>query len=128
MSENESFDKLNKNSIKIIFNNYLIKLNNNFESIQIFVKINEYDSYQSNFKLNDLNQLLNTNYTNEKMIEFISNLIGSNNINIELNEKNLVFRILNDKSKELILYKNSKLSEEIIEKLITEINDLKKGK
>ena len=59
MSENESFDKLNKNSIEIIFNNYLIKLNNNFDSIQIFVKINEYDSYQSNFKLNDLNQLLN---------------------------------------------------------------------
>ena len=126
MSENESFDKLNKNSIEIIFNNYLIKLNNNFDSIQIFVKLNEYDSYQSNFKLNDLNQLLNSNYTNEKMIEFILNLIGSNNINIELNKKNLIFRILNDKSKELILYKNSKLSEEIIEKLITEINDLKK--
>ena len=125
MSENESFDKLNKNSIEIIFNNYLIKLNNNFDSIQIFVKINEYDSYQSNFKLNDLNQLLNSNYTNEKMIEFILNLIGSNNINIELNKKNLIFRILNDKNKELILYKNSKLSEEIIEKLITEINDLK---
>ena len=73
MSENESFDKLNKNSIEIIFNNYLIKLNNNFDSIQIFVKLNEYDSYQSNFKLNDLNQLLNSNYTNEKMIEFILN-------------------------------------------------------
>jgi len=63
------------------------------------------------------------------MIEFINGLIDQNNIKIEENEINLKFILIstlyNHPNVELILNKKNIISNEIIQKLINEIKDIK---
>ena len=120
----------NDESIIKIYNDYKIKLSIIFDYINIKIEKNFY-SYESNFNIEYLQKfkLLISNLTINEMIEFINGLIDENNIKIEENENNLklilISTLFNHPNVELILNKNLKISNEIIEKLINEISNIK---
>ena len=126
MSDNESNNKIIENT----FNQYKIKLSYHLDIVKIQIKDN-YSLYESNFNLKNLHQyrLLVPNFTIDEMIEFINGLINQKNIKIEKNENNLklilISTLLNHPNVELIINNKNIISNELIEKLINEIKEIK---
>ena len=128
MSNQSGFLKIETHEKK--FNNWIL----NFSIIEIdSLKINihqnnSYNIYESIFKLNELQIFKSFTSKNsiKEIIDYISDSIEKNNIKIEETEKNSKLIIISDNiSNELILNKKEKLSEEIIEILINQIEFLK---
>ena len=123
-------DILNSQIIYTIFNQYQIKLSYHLDIINIQIKDN-YLLYESNFNLENVHQhkLLVGNFTIDEMIEFINGLINQKNIKIEKNENNLKLILIsllpNHPNVELIIKNNNIISNELIEKLINEIKEIK---
>ena len=126
MSDNESNNKYIENT----FNQYKIKLSYHLDIVNIQIKDN-YSLYESNFNLENLHQyrLLVSNFTIDEMIEFINGLINQKNIKIEKNENNLKLILIstlpNHPNVELIIKNKNIISNELIEKLINEIKEIK---
>ncbi len=126
MSDNESNNKYIENT----FNQYKIKLSYHLDIINIQIKDND-SLYESNFNLENLRQyrLLIGNFTINEMIEFINGLINQKNIKIEKNENNLKLILIstlpNYPNVELIIKNKNIISNELIEKLINEIKEIK---
>ena len=122
-------DVLNQINEKI-FQKWKINLINEFDSI-IFKIENDLNIYESKFDLKYLLsfKLLSSYNSIEQMINNLLNFIDNNKIKIEEKDKNIEFIIISKKrnipSVELIIKEKNKLSEEIIEKLIREIKNLK---
>ena len=122
-------DVLNQINEKI-FQKWKINLINEFDSI-IFKIENDLNIYESKFDLKYLQsfKLLSSYNIIEQMINNLLNFIDNNKIKIEEKDKNIEFIIISKKrnipSVELIIKEKNKLSEEIIEKLIREIKNLK---
>ena len=121
--------------LEILFNQYKIKLMPIKNSINIQIEKNEsFDIFQSSYTLEYLqkNKLFMTNSI-EEMTECIRRLIVQNNIKIIENKINykliLIIMLPNNLSNypnvELILNKKDLLSNEVIEKLMNEIQNLK---
>ena len=134
MSDKE-LNILDTQIIHNIFNQYQIQLNYHLDIINIQI-YNNYNIYESNFNLEYLNKLLVSNFTIDEMIEFINGLINQKNIKIEKNENNLklifistllihpnVKLIINKKN--IKINKKNIISNELIEKLINEIKEIK---
>ncbi len=128
MSNQSGFLKIE--TLEKKFNNWIL----NFSIIEIdSLKINihqnnSYNIYESIFKLNELQIFKSFTSKNsiKEIIDYISDSIEKNNIKIEETEKNSKLIIISDNiSNELILNKKEKLSEEIIEILINQIEFLK---
>ena len=126
MSDNELSSKFIENN----FNQYHIKLSYHLDIVNIQIKDN-YNIYESNFNLEILHQykLLVSSFTINEMIEFINGLINQKNIKIEKNENNLKLILIsllpNHPNVELIINKKNIISNELIEKLIDEIKEIK---
>ena len=126
MSDNESNNKIIENT----FNQYKIKLSYHIDIVKIQIKDN-YSLYESKFNLENLHQyrLLVSNFTIDEMIEFINGLINQKNIKIEKNENNLKLILIstlpNYPNVELIINKKNIISNELIEKLVSEIKEIK---
>ena len=126
MSDNELSSKFIENN----FNQYHIKLSYHLDIVNIQIKDN-YNIYESNFNLEILhqNKLLVSSFTINEMIEFINGLINQKNIKIEKNENNLKLILIstlpNHPNVELIINKKNIISNELIEKLINEIKEIK---
>ena len=112
------------------FQKWKINFIKEFDSI-IFKLENNFNIYESKFDLKYLLtfKLLSSYNSIELMIDNLLNYIDKNKIKIEDKEKNIEFIIISNKKKipnvELIIKEKNKLSEEIIEKLIKEIKNLK---
>ena len=123
-------NKLNNQFIQNEFNQYKIKLSYYMDTIIIQIQ-NDYLFYESNFKLENIqnHKLLVSSLKNNEIIEFINELINQKNIKIEENENDLKFILIstlpNYPNAELILNKKNIISNEIIEKLINEIKEVK---
>ena len=126
MSDNELSSKFIENN----YNQYHIKLSYHLDIVNIQIKDN-YNIYESNFNLEILhqNKLLISSLTIDEMIEFINGLINQKNIKIEKNENNLKLILIsllpNHPNVELIINKKNIISNELIEKLINEIKEIK---
>ena len=126
MSDNELSSKFIENN----FNQYYIKLSYHLDIINIQIKDN-CNIYESNFNLEILHQykLLISSLTIDEMIEFINGLINQKNIKIEKNKNNLKLILIsllpNHPNVELIINKKNIISNELIEKLINEIKEIK---
>ena len=124
------FDTENKK----LFNQYSIKLCIFFDSLKISIRKNLFELYESNFNSEYLqaNKLFKGLETIQEIKDFINGLIDQNNIKIEEDEnKNfLKFTLISllsfHPSVELTINKKPKLSEEIIDLLIEQIEQLKK--
>ena len=122
-------DLLNKINEKI-FEKWKINLIKEYDSI-IFKIENDFNIYESKFDLKYLLsfKLLSSYNSIEEMINNLLNYIDKNKIKIEDKDKTLEFIIISNKRNipnvELIIKEKNKLSEEIIEKLIKEIKNLK---
>ena len=122
-------DLLNQINEKI-FEKWKINLIKEYDSI-IFKIENDFNIYESKFNLKYLLsfKLLSSYNSIEEMINNLLNYIDKNKIKIEDKDKTLEFIIISNKRNipnvELIIKEKNKLSEEIIEKLIKEIKNLK---
>ena len=122
---------LDNSSIQKQYQSYLIKLSSYLDTIKILIE-KDYTIYESNFNLEDLHQhqLLIKSSTTQKIIEFISGLIDTNKIEIKeenMNLKLILISILPNQSNiELNLQKKNIISNEMIEKLFKEFENLKK--
>ena len=112
------------------YKEYLIELKYDLDSINILIQQNN-SIYQGNFNLEYLHsfKLLISSFTIQQIIEFIIGLIDMNKIEIK-KENNILKLILisnlpNHSNVELNLNKRNILSNEMIEKLFEEINNLK---
>ena len=122
MSDDESNQPIQKT-----FNQYQIKLTSKMDYINILIQENNtFNIYESKFNLEYLQQfkLLVPNYTINEMIEFMSDSIDAKTIQIEKNENNLklifISTIKNYPNVELILNMKN-----IIGKLINQIEGIK---
>ena len=112
------------------FKQYQIQLNYYLDQIYFRIK-NDNNIYESFYTLQYLQnyKLLNSNYTIDEMIKFINGLINQKNIKIEKNENNLKLILIstlpNHPNVELIINKKNIISNELIEKLINEIKEIK---
>jgi len=112
------------------FNQYEIKLNYHLNIINIQIQ-NNYKFYESNFTLEHLHlhKLLISYITIDEIVEFINCLIVQKNIKIVENKNHLklilISTLSNHSNVELILNKISILSNEVIEKLIIDIKNIK---
>ena len=113
--------------IEKTFNNWELNFSI-IETDSLSIKIhknNTYNIYQGSFTLKELKSFAPKNSIKE-IIDLISASMEKNNIKIEENEKDLkLIIILDNISNELILNKKGKLSEEIIDILINQIEFLK---
>ena len=122
----ELLDQINEKH----FQKWKINFIKEFDSI-IFKLENNFNIYESKFDLKYLLtfKLLSSYNSIELMIDNLLNYIDKNKIKIEDKEKNIEFIIISNKKNipnvELIIKEKNKLSEEIIEKLIKEIKNLK---
>jgi hypothetical protein len=114
------------------FKDYIIYLITNKDLINIQIqKIDSYEIYESNFYLEYLkkNKLLMPIFTIEEMIQFIEGLINQKNIKIEKNNTDLKFILISTlpivPNVELILNKKEIKLNDIIEKLMNEIKNVK---
>ena len=112
------------------YKEYLIELKYDLDSINILIQQNN-SIYQGNFNLEYLHsfKLLISSFTIQEIIEFIIGLIDMNKIEIK-KENNILKLILisnlpNHSNVELNLNKRNIISNEMIEKLFEEINNLK---
>ena len=122
----ELLDQINEKH----FQKWKINFIKEFDSI-IFKLENNFNIYESKFDLKYLLtfKLLSSYNSIELMIDNLLNYIDKNKIKIEDKEKTIEFIIISNKKNipnvELIIKEKNKLSEEIIEKLIKEIKNLK---
>ena len=122
----ELLDQINEKH----FQKWKINFIKEFDSI-IFKLENNFNIYESKFDLKYLLtfKLLSSYNSIELMIDNLLNYIDKNKIKIEDKEKSIEFIIISNKKNipnvELIIKEKNKLSEEIIEKLIKEIKNLK---
>ena len=114
-------------SIQKTFNEYQIILTSNMDYVNILIQNNNTSNiYESKFNIKDFHQhkLLAGNSTIDEMIEFISDLIDEQKIKIEEKENNLKFNLISTIKKypnvDLILNKKN-----ILERLINEIEEIK---
>ena len=113
------------------YQQYLIKLSSDLDSINIII---EKDNiiYESNFNLEYLHKytLLISIFSIQEIIEFIIGLIDMNKIEIKEEKMNLKFILIsslpNNSNVELNLQKKIIISNEMIEKLLKELENLKK--
>ena len=124
MFEQESIIVINTETIQNIFNQYQIQLNYYLDIIHIKIQHN-YNTYESNINLGLLNKLLVSNFTIDEMIKFINELINQSKIKIEEYKDYLKLILISNNSPHLILNKKNIISNEVIEKLIKEINEIK---
>ena len=126
MSNQSDFVQIEK-KIEKTFNNWELNFSI-IETDSLSIKIhknNTYNIYQGSFTLKELKSFAPKNSIKE-IIDLISASMEKNNIKIEENEKDLkLIIILDNISNELILNKKGKLSEEIIDILINQIEFLK---
>ena len=120
-----------KNKFEKKFNDWEIKITSlDIESMTINIKqINSYNIYRADFMLKELQnfKLINSKNSIKEIIDFISELIENKNIKIEENEKILkLILTLENINDVFILNKKEKLSEDMIEVLINQIEFLKK--
>ncbi len=132
MSNNDLTIFFENQITEILFNQYKIKFTSFLDSINIQIqKENSFDFFEYNFNFEYLHQykLLMGNLTINEMIDFINTLIERKNIKIEENKINMKLILISNIPKyenvELILTKKDVLSNEIIEKIINEIKNLK---
>ena len=127
MLENNSIIFLDEEITKT-FNEFTIILISKMDSLTIKIQKNLYNIYESTFNISYLNSfdLLKEKWTIQEIIKLISNYIDQKQIQIQENENNLKFILIseNNSNIELIINQSSKLSEEIIEKLIKQIEIL----
>ena len=113
------------------YQNYSIKLSSNLDLINIIIE-KDNKNYESNFNLEDLHQhqLLIKSSTTQKIIEFISGLIDTNKIEIKEENMNLKLILIspspNHSDVELNLQKKNIISNEMIEKILKELENIKK--
>ena len=126
MSEKEI---LNPQIINKIYNEYNIKIIPQIDSLYISIQSNNsFNIYQSYFHLKYLNSFkLFISKDIKQIYELICDLIDKNNIEIEFNDKNLKLKLKSIKYPiiELILKKKNYNSNEVIEKLINEFENIK---
>ena len=127
-----SKSNLKTNKIEKIFNQYKLTINSDNDSIIINVnKINTYEIYNKIFNLEELHtyKLLSSRISINDIITFFNNLIEQKKIKIEDNFKNLKLTFLSNLGEysniELILNPKSKLSEEVIDLIINQMENLK---
>ena len=127
-----SKSNLKTNKIEKIFNQYKLIFKSDNDSIIINVnKINTYEIYNENFNLEELHsyKLLSSRISINDIITFFINLIDQKKIKIEENFKNLKLTFLSNLGEysniELILKPKSKLSEEVIDLIINQMESLK---
>ena len=118
-------DILNPQIINKIYNEYNIKLVPQIDSLYISIQSNNsFNIYQSYFNLQYLHSFNLFILKNiQQIIQLIDDLINQKNIKIEINDENIKL-ILNSEVK-LILKKKNYNSNEVIEKLINEIEKIK---
>ncbi len=116
---------LQQSNIKKVFNQWKINLIKDFDSI-IFKIENDFNLFQSSYNCKYFQSLISSNHSIDEIFDIILNYFDNNKIKIEENEKylKLIF-INNNKNFEIKINEMSKLSEEIIKKLIQEIKNLK---
>ena len=118
-------------SIQKEYQQYLIKLSSDLDIIKIIIE-KDNTIYESNFNLEYLHQhkLLISSFTTQEIIEFIIGLIDMNNIKIKeenMNLKLILISILPNHSNVVLnLQKKNIISNEMIEKLLKEFENLKK--
>ena len=123
--------KQHNTSIQKQYQQYLIKLSSDSDLINIII---EKDNiiYESNFNLQSLHQhqLLMKSLTTQEIIKFIIELIDMNKIEIKEENMNLklilISTLTNHSNIELNLQKKNIISNEMIEKLFKEFENLKK--
>ena len=122
-------DILNQQIINKKYNEYNIKLITQIDLINISIQSNNsFNIYQSYFHLKYLNSFkLFISKDINQIFELICDLIDKNNIEIEFNDKNLKLKLKSIKYPiiELILKKKNYNSNEVIEKLINEFENIK---
>ena len=122
-------DILNQQIINKKYNEYNIKLITQIDLINISIQSNNsFNIYQSYFHLKYLNSFkLFISKDIKQIYELICDLIDKNNIEIEFNDKNLKLKLKSIKYPiiELILKKKNYNSNEVIEKLINEFENIK---
>ncbi len=129
MLENKSIIFLDEEITKT-FNEFTISLLSKMDSLTIKIQKNLYNTYESTFNISYLHSfdLLKEKWTIKEIITLISNYIDQKQIQIQENENNLKFILIsnseNNSNIEFIINQSSKLSEEIIEKLIKQIEIL----
>ena len=120
-----------ENNFERIFKEWKIKLIRDFDLIIIRIENNFY-IYESSFQLKQLKEfiLLSKNNSIDEIIKFLLNYIDKNKIEIIEKENLLNLKFLSDELNisnfELRINKKNILCEEIIEKLIKEIKNVRK--
>ena len=122
---------LDNTSIQKQYQRYLIKLSSDLDVIKILIE-KDNTIYESNFNLEELRQhkLLMSSFTTQEIIEFIIGLIDMNKIEIKEENMNLKLILIsplpNHSNVILNLQKKNIISNEMIEKLFKEFENLKK--
>ena len=122
---------LHKTSIQKQYQQYLIKLSSDLDIINILIE-KENRIYESNFNLQSLHnhKLLMSSFTAQDIIEFIIGLIDVNKIEIKEENTDLKFTLIstlpNHPNVVLNLQKKNITSNEMIEKLFKEFENIKK--
>ena len=116
---------LNPSIINKKYNDYNIKLINQIDLINITIQSNNsFNIYQSNFNLQYLNSFkLFISKNIQQIIQLICDLIEEKNIEIKINDKKL--KLILSPEDELTLKKKNYNSNEVIEKLINEFENIK---
>ena len=124
----ESISILERINYKRKFQKWKININTNIDSIIIKIK-GDYNIYQSSFNLIYLQtfKLLSSNNSLKEMIDSLLKYIDNNTIMINENKKYLKLILSQNDSlnNTLIIKKQNKICEEVIDKLIKEIKKLK---
>ena len=118
-------------SIQKQYQQYLIKLSSDSDLVNIII---EKDNiiYESNFNLQSLHQyqLLMSSLTTQEIIEFIIELIDMNKIEIKEENTNLKLILIstlpNHSNVELNLQNKNIISNEMIERLFKELENIKR--
>ncbi len=120
---------LNPKIINKKYYNYNIQLNSQIDLLNISIQQNNsFKIYQSSFNLEFINSFkLFSSKNVQQIIELICDLIDQNNIEIDSNDKNLKLHLISIKYPivELMLKKINYNSNEVIEKIINELENIK---
>ena len=123
--------KQHNTSIQKQYQQYLIKLSSDLDLINILIE-KENRIYESDFNLEYLHQhkLLISSFTTQEIIEFIIGLIDMNKIEIKEENMNLKLILIstlpNHPNVELNLQNKNVISNEMIERLLKELENIKK--
>ena len=105
--ENTSIQILKEYSINNKFNELNIKLTSYLDFIKINIELNEYEKFESIYKLNEIQKLFGKNESSEYFIKLISKTIYNNEIKIEIYENYLKLTLVENK---ILLLKKKELS------------------